>query len=195
MSIEAIQNWLKTSETSVNDLTAKRFGLTNKLIYVLQQRRTVFANKAPMRPIVALSPMERNQIDLVDMREFPPCSSDGNEYRYVLSVIDVFSRYVILRPLHRKTAAEVSKQLIRIYCDIGAPRLIQCNQGTEFKGAVKELMKVLDVQIITSRPYHPQSQGKVRICNDVFCYENIFLFLRLNAAIVLGKTNCFMTFA
>ena len=42
-----------------------------------------------------------------------------------------------------------------------AVRVIQCDQGGEFKGAVKELCRQLGIKIICSSPYHPQSQGKV----------------------------------
>ena len=34
-------------------------------------------------------------------------------------------------------------------------------RGTEFKGAVKTFLKMCGIQNIESRPYHPQSQGKI----------------------------------
>lgn len=34
-------------------------------------------------------------------------------------------------------------------------------QGREFRGAVRRLMESMQVRIIDSSPYHPQSQGKV----------------------------------
>ena len=161
----------------------------------VQQQRTTFANKAPLIPIIAAAPMKRNQIDLVDMIGFPPCASpDGFSYRYVLSVIDVFSRYLILRPLSRKTSSAVAAQLLQIYCDLGVPELIQCDQGTEFKGAVQTLMNELKTKIITSRPYHPESQGKVLL---PFRAMSTFLNIlsRLNEVIALGSRKFCMIFA
>ncbi|XP_049926648.1 uncharacterized protein LOC126406426 [Epinephelus moara] len=82
-------------------------------------------------------------------------------YRYILTVIDVFSRYVWLRPLKGKHSAEISRHLEDIYNEHGPPKVLQHDQGKEFKGAVKKLMDSLQVKIIQSSPYHPQSQGKV----------------------------------
>ena len=60
---------------------------TNKLM------KLKFTNKAPIRPIVSTSVMDRIQIDLVD-RSKSPSTVNGKTYRYILSVIDNFSRYV-----------------------------------------------------------------------------------------------------
>ena len=43
----------------------------------------------------------------------------------------------------------------------GPPTVIQSDQGSEFKGAMKTLCRQMGIKIICSRPYHPQSQGKV----------------------------------
>ena len=76
-------------------------------------------------------------------------------YRYILTVIDVFSRYVWLRPLKGKHSAEISRHLEDIFNEHGPPKVIQHDQGKEFKGAVKKLMDSLNVKIIQSSPYHP----------------------------------------
>ena len=126
----------------------------------VQQNKPLFRNIAPLIPIPASSVMERNQIDLVDMRALTEYCLEI-KYKYVLAVIDVFSRYLWLRPLHSKSAEEVSAHLEAIYLQFGPPRIIQSDQGTEFKGAVRKLMSSLNVKIVTSAPYKPQSQGKV----------------------------------
>lgn len=86
---------------------------------------------------------------------------NGKSYRYVLSVMDVFSRFVWLRALTSKCSKEVAKELKSIYMEYGPPRVIQSDQGGEFKSAVKTLCRRMDITTICSRPYHPQSQGKV----------------------------------
>ena len=43
----------------------------------------------------------------------------------------------------------------------GSPEIIQCNQGREFKKALKLLCDSMNKKLIYSRPRRPQSQGKV----------------------------------
>ena len=88
-------------------------------------------------------------------------SSWSVSYRYVLSVIDVFSRFVWLRPVSKKSSRNIADALQSIYLEHGPPHVIQCDQGGEFKGAVIEICRKLQIKVIRSSPYHPQSQGKV----------------------------------
>ena len=55
----------------------------------------------------------------------------------------------------------MSKELQELYCEVGPPKVLQCDNGGEFKQAVEQLCRKLEVKIIRSSPYHPQSQGKV----------------------------------
>ena len=85
----------------------------------------------------------------------------GTVYRYILTIQDVFSRYLWLRPLRRKTSSTVARNLLLIYRERGPPRILQCDNGGEFKGNTRKACKGIDNKIINSRAYHPQSQGKV----------------------------------
>jgi len=75
-------------------------------------------------------------------------------------LLTFFSRFVFLRPLKTKESAEVAEQLLLIYSEHAPPNILQSDQGTEFKGVVKTLCESLNVRIIKSAAYHPQSQGK-----------------------------------
>ena len=70
----------------------------------------IFSNKPPLTPVFSKSVQGCNQIDLADMRSMA-VSTNGTQYNYVLSVLDVFSRYLWLRPLSGKNSAEVLKNL------------------------------------------------------------------------------------
>ena len=137
-----IQNWLNRQE-------------------VHGQRAPIFRNVAPMTSIVASAIQERNQVDLVDMSKHPQ-AYEGETYTQILSIEDIFSRHLFLRPLKGKYAAYVALELYNLYVVIGPPMIIQSDKGTEFKGVVKELCQKLGCRIIYSRAYHPESQGKVR---------------------------------
>ena len=88
-------------------------------------------------------------------------SCSGQRYQYILTIQDVFSRYLWLRPLTYKTSKVVSKALGDLYIEVGPPKVLQFDREGEFKKWVKKLCKNLNVKMILSRPYHPQSQGKV----------------------------------
>jgi len=85
----------------------------------------------------------------------------GVQYRYILTVMDVFSRFLWAMPLTSKASKEIAWHLKSIYDVHGPPKVLQHDQGKEFDGAVIQLMRKLNVKIIRSSPYHPQSQGKV----------------------------------
>ena len=142
-------------------------GVTERAIQVhinenpkAQRLNPGFLNKVPPKPVGASDVMNQVQVDLVDMSRCP-CTSGNCTYKYILVVLDVFSRFCYLRALQSKSSTEVAGRLLEIFSDAGPPLRLQSDQGTEFKGAVKKLMKTMQVRIIHSRPYHPQAQGKV----------------------------------
>ena len=124
-----------------------------------QKVRPLFQNKAPLRPIKASRVQERHQVDLVSMISMP-ATIEGDTYKYIMSVIDIFSRFLFLRPLQSKEANEVAEHLLDIYIEHGPPDILQSDQGPEFKGVVKTICESLNVRIIRSAAYSPQTQGK-----------------------------------
>ena len=88
-------------------------------------------------------------------------TKNGKTYHYILTVQDVFSRYLWLHPLTRKTSHQVARKLSKLYSEVGPPRVIQSDNKGEFKKAVEKLCQTLGIKIIRGSPYHPQSQGKV----------------------------------
>ena len=129
-----------------------------------QKVKARFGNRAVLTPIRASNVQIRHQIDLMDIRK-NAVRSCGVTYQYILTVIDVFSRYLWMQPLESKRSSEIARRLTAIYIEHGPPRVLQHDRGQEFRGAVEKLMKKLGVKVITSSPYHPQSQGKVERCH------------------------------
>ena len=66
--------------------------------------------------------MERVQIDLVDFSK-NPCEVGGDTYHYVLSVLELFTRYLWLYPLKDKRCATVATHLEAHFYDWGAPKV------------------------------------------------------------------------
>ena len=120
-------------------------------------------NKRCNKSIISSKFGERGQVDLIDISMNP--SEEG--YKYILNYQDHLTKFVFLRPLKSKCANAVNKELIDIFTVIGAPDIIQCDNGNEFATIQK---CVLDkywpkCKLITSRPRHPQSQGSVERAN------------------------------
>ena len=125
-----------------------------------RQKNIKFNNKAPMKHVTSRVVHETLQVDLVDFSR-QKVLLNNKVYKYVLSVLDVFSRHVWLRPLKNKSAKTVSTVLKKILEEYGVPKIIQHDRGKEFEGAFNRLLKKNQIRCIKSRPYHPQSQGKI----------------------------------
>ena len=132
--------------------------LRKSTTYQLLQAR--FNNTQPLKPIRASAVQKRHQIDLINLNKYHVLHG-GKIYRYVLSVMDVFSRYLWLKPLTSKESSEVARALLNIYIEHGPPTIIQHDRGGEFRRSVSKLMQKLSVRVIMSAPYHPETQGKV----------------------------------
>ena len=73
----------------------------------------------------------------------------GNKYKYILSGIDVTSRYKVVSPLRTKQAADTANMIADIY-KVGPltyPKIFHCDNGSEFKGEVTRLLEKHEVKI------------------------------------------------
>ena len=144
---------------------------------ISQQMSPTFVNKPTIKPVISLAVMDQIQMDLVDMQS-SPVVENCKTFLYILVILDVFSRYIFLRALQSKSSKEIASHVLQLFSDIGPPKRVQTDQGTEFKGAVKIVMNAFKVHIIHSRPYHPQSQGKVGIIFTIILIQtNIIILL------------------
>ena len=92
-------------------------------------------------------PNEQHQFDLLYM---PHNLFEGNTYKYILTGIDVASRYKVTRPLRTKKSSEVAFVLEAIYKKGGVfkyPKTFQCDNGSEFKNEVTKLLEKHKVEI------------------------------------------------
>ena len=74
----------------------------------------------------------------------------GTGYKYILTGVDVASRYKVARALQSKKADEVEFVLDAIYKkggDFKYPKIFQCDNGSEFKSKVTKLLESHSVEI------------------------------------------------
>lgn len=113
-------------------------------------------------PLIFKEVNHRAQVDLIDMQT----SQDG-EYKFILNYQEHLTKFVYLRPLKTKTAAEVAYNLVDIFCVIGAPSVLQSDNGREFCNSVIEELKNMwpDLKIVHGKLRHSQNQGSVERAN------------------------------
>ncbi|KAK4321405.1 hypothetical protein Pmani_007775 [Petrolisthes manimaculis] len=74
---------------------------------------------------------------------------------------------ICLRALQTKTAEEVAFHLVDIFCDKGAPHILQSDNGREFSNKlIKEVLFMWpECKLVHGKPRNSQSQGSVERAN------------------------------
>ena len=105
---------------------------------------------------------ERVAMDLLDMSA---TTARGN--RYVLVMVDCFSRWTEACPLPDKTAHSVADAFFnQVVCRFGMPIVIHSDQGREFENKImQELCILCGSHKTRTTPYHPESDGMVERFN------------------------------
>ena len=98
--------------------------------YTLQQPAPSGTGNYRRRKIVASDVDHIWQADLADFQDY---ARENNGYRYLLTVIDVFSRYGMGEPLVRKAGPDVKRALETVFNRVGRmPIKLQTDLGKEF---------------------------------------------------------------
>ena len=91
-------------------------------------------------------PNEMHQFDLSYM---PSDSLYAPKYKYILAGINAASRNKVASPLRTKQACNVAEMIADIY-KVGPltyPKILQCDNGSEFKGDVTKILEKNEVKI------------------------------------------------
>ena len=94
--------------------------------------------KFPRRQVVTRFKDDLWQADLIDMQSH---SKKNNGFKFILVVIDTFTKYVWVEILKNKTKTEVSKAMLNILKQ-ACPKLLQTDKGTEFYN--KEFQSIMN---------------------------------------------------
>lgn len=97
-----------------------------------------------------------------------PLLEDKNSYKYILTMIDCFTRWIELVPTHTLEAEECAQAIMdRIFLRHGLPKEIRSDNGTQYVNkVVQELLKKVNVRHHRVLPYHPQANGIVERANQ-----------------------------
>lgn len=116
-----------------------------------------------VKPLLSTEMNSRCQVDLIDMQSNP----DG-DFKFIMVYQDHLTKFVQLRALTSKRAAEVAYKLLDIFCIFGAPSILQSDNGREFANhVIEELCSMWSgLKIVHGKPRHSQSQGSVERANQ-----------------------------
>mgnify|MGYP001569361657 CR=1 FL=1 len=106
----------------------------------------------------------RLHADLLDMSSYAGLNNNVN---WLLTVIDAFTRFAYVKPMKNKEANTVAVAMREILDETEAPtKIIQTDNGSEFiSQEFKKLLAGRKIIHVLSKPYHPQSNGRIEKFN------------------------------
>ena len=112
--------------------------------------------RAPLQPLPCVGePFHLVAFDLVG-----PIPKSVSGYRYILTMMDMFSKYPEAIPLKRVDNEAVLEGMLEIFSRHGIPGTILTDQGSVFMSRLtKAVCQSLGIEQIRTSPYHPQSDG------------------------------------
>ncbi len=118
----------------------------------------------PQAPLIPISPDRPFQIVAADITELP-ISTKGN--RYVLVIMDLYTKFANLYPLKDQTAVSVAGCIFDHYIpQHGVPEALHSDQGRQFESdLIKHLCNLLSLKKLRTSPYHAQCDGAVERFN------------------------------
>jgi len=102
---------------------------------------TKIPKKKHFNSVVANYPGDCYQIDIIVYSKY-----EKYKYKYILVVIDVYSRYVQIRPLTNRENPNINKNIIAIFETMGYPYRIQSDREFASKAFI-DLMSKCDVKL------------------------------------------------
>ena len=122
------QTLYKEARKKFSNITLKdvKDYLQGKLSYV---RFKHVKRNFPRRKVIVSGPQIQYQADLVD---FAPIQRENDNFRFLLTVIDCFSRFAIAIPQRSKSAADTLRAMEKAFKFMGFPKILQTDEGGEF---------------------------------------------------------------
>lgn len=114
-----------------------------------------FFKPSPGRLVHARSPFERLSMDFVGPKP------SVNKNKYLLVLIDEFSRFPFVYPCSDISARTVTSCLQNLFSMFGCPDSIHCDRGSQFTSSeLRNFLFQNGVVITHSTPYHPIGNGQ-----------------------------------
>lgn len=128
----------------------------------LKDAPIAYRSIAPSKPVFKSfrpnAPFDHWQMDLIDF------TNTTYKFKYILVIIDIFSKFVYLFPIKKKTTTSIKERLEDLFWAGDAPRILHTDNANEFK-SLKSFCESFHVKLIHGPSYSPQTQGFVEKMN------------------------------
>ena len=121
----------------------------------LRDKKPRLQTRAPMQSIESSSPWELLSVDFLELEK-------SGAYRYLLVIVDHFTRYATVYPTTNKSAkTAASKVFDDCALTYGYPKRIHSDQGGEFINKIwSEFTDLCGIRKSNTTPYHPEGNGQ-----------------------------------
>ena len=131
----------------------------------VHKSKSPLANSQGLHPSLPTGGNARVGIDLIG-----PLDETPNGNAYCLTMIDYFTKWVVVVPIKSKSSIEVADAIFKYWYTIfGMPYELSSDQGGEFTSDIlKRLNDRMSVGHRVTTPYNPQANGAVERYNQTF---------------------------
>lgn len=153
----------------------------------------------------ATAPMEELSVDIIG-----PLPPTPRGHKYLLVVIDKFTKFPELFPLRAATSAKVLECMLQVFCRHGTPVAITSDNGKPFVSTLwRNLLKHWGIRDRHTVPYRPAGQmverhnGTIKQCLRAYCTNHkdwdrhipeISLAMRTAESVVTGYTPALLCY-
>ena len=116
-------------------------------------------NHTPRTALGTVKAIHRWEIISLDISGTFPETKRYN--KYILTVVDLFTKYTILIPISDTKAVTIARSLLRhVFAHYSIPKEILTDQGRQFESQLfQELCELLQIHKIRTSSYHPQGNA------------------------------------
>lgn len=153
----------------------------------------------------ATAPMEELSVDIIG-----PLPPTPRRHKYLLVVVDKFTKFIELFPLRSATSKQVVECMVQVFCRHGTPVTISSDNGKAFVSNLwRGLLKHWGITDRHTVPYRPAGQmverhnGTVKECLRAYCSDHkhwdrhipeIAFAMRTAESVVTGYTPAFLCY-
>jgi transposase InsO family protein len=110
----------------------------------------------PLQPVISSYPNETVSFDL-----FGPFLATNEGYQYLEVATDLFSKFIMLRPLKDATAKSTAETMVQWVLRYGAPTKVLTDRGPHYTAeALRETARLMNVNKVYSTAGHHETVGQ-----------------------------------